>query len=522
MRNTILLIHFFLLSFSPLFAQQSSSPAPRKIQVALILDTGGSMDELLEYTKGTFWIMIDEILRQNDQYYAPELEFALYEYGSRHLERKKQFIRQVTPFTSDLDGVSSELFHLTVKSYKRGKSYCGAVLSAAVNELNWSPESRKMIIIAGNSYFRKGPTDYQRAIALAARKGITVNTIFAGDYRKGIQYLWQDAAFLGNGIYRNVELNIPLKQYYYPTFFDTEICFLNNQLNETYLPYGSQGFYYWNRCVEQDKFAGRYGEAYQSIRVLAKCRPGYRIPGWDLIDAIDAGQIRLEDIAEVDIPESLKNISREEQIAYLERMRKSREEIKSRILALQVEKEAEVRKQGRGIYGIIEPPFQVVVKEKMTQRIPTTPSVKISPQPQEIRQAETPVIRQTPPVLQQTREIANPAVEREAEARQQQQEQFRREQEAARERAAQIQREAEARQQQQEQFRREQEAARERAAQIQREAEVRQQQQEQFRREQEAARERAAQIHREVEVRQQMQQERPVQTQGNNTGIKKE
>ncbi|MEZ4773871.1 MAG: hypothetical protein R3D00_11870 [Bacteroidia bacterium] len=498
---------------SPIQTNQSG-----KVQIALILDTSWSMETVLEYTKGTFWIFVDEILRQNDQYYTPELEFALYEYGNPTLKRKTQFIRQVVPFTSDLDKISEELYYLSVNHSIRGKSFSGAALLRATDELNWSekPGDQKMMIIAGNENFRKGPVDYQRAIALARRKGIIVNTVFAGDYRKGIQLWWQDAAFLGNGMYRNVETSIPLEKYYYPTVFDAQICYFNTQLNYTYLPYGSQGNYSWNRCLEQDKFALRFGEAYESIRALAKCRPGYRVPGWDLIDAIDTRQIKLEEIAEADLPEVLKNISREEQLAYLERMRKSRDEIKLRILGLQVQKEAEIRKQGRGIYGITEIPFQAVVKNiRPAETFPGTKGKQFdSPSPREINRPEIPQQPIPPAIRQQEIREQSPQIQSETEVRLQVENQSREQeimqradlekrQQEARDRAAQIQREAEVRRQAEIQSD-EQQEARQRAEQAQREQEARQRT-EQAQREQEA-RQRTEQAQREQEARQRTEQ----------------
>ncbi|MEZ4829357.1 MAG: hypothetical protein R3C61_24175 [Bacteroidia bacterium] len=559
----------------------ASNDNPRKIQIALILDTGPGMSDMLEYAKGTFWILTDELLQQTDQYYTPEIEFALYEYGNRNLRKRDQFIRLIVPFTSDLDWISDELFRLNSSSGRRGVSYCGTAIQAATQQLHWSdsPEARKMIIIAGNEHFGKGPVDYRRAIAMAAHKDIAINTLFAGNYRRGIQLLWQDAAFLGNGLYRNIESSVSPEHYFSPGYFDVQISLYNTQLNQTYLPYGSRGNYYHNRCIELDRMASRFGDSYQRIRTLVKCRSGYRLPGWDLIDAIDTGKMKLEDIAEVDLPQEMRGIGREAQLALLERKRKEREEIKARVLALQAQREEDIKRQGGGIREVPGNPLPELVKPVFpaspiqntggdniniaprTQRQPDTkekPTIIREPEPvrevliprqeaeqdsyrqaEEARQrAEQESYRQAEEARQRTEqesyrqtEEARQRTEQESrrqaeEARQRAEQESRRQAEEARQRAEQESRRQaeEARQRAEQESRRQAEEARQRAEQESRRQaeEARQRAEQESRRQAEEARQRAEQESRRQaeEARQRAERERQMQIQRNNTGIR--
>ena len=87
---------------------------------------------------------------------------ALYEYGNDGLDQKADWIRQVQPFTRDLEQVSEELFRLTTHG---GSEYCGSVITRAVADLKWdaSPKVYKTIFIAGNEAFTQGPIDPKSA-----------------------------------------------------------------------------------------------------------------------------------------------------------------------------------------------------------------------------------------------------------------------------------------------------------------------------------------------------------------------
>ncbi len=127
-----------------------------KIQVALLLDLSGSMDGLIEQAKSRLWNIVNTMSTLKCKGETPTLEIALYEYGKSNLPAKNHFIRQVLPFTKDLDLVSEMLFSLRTNG---GEEYCGAVIESAVQELNWQAgiSDLKLIYIAGNEPFNQGP-----------------------------------------------------------------------------------------------------------------------------------------------------------------------------------------------------------------------------------------------------------------------------------------------------------------------------------------------------------------------------
>ena len=102
------------------------------IQMAILLDTSGSMSGLIQQAKIALWKIVNEFITARQDGQRPMLSVALYEYGNSRLEAEGGWIRQILPLTDDLDRVSQELFALTTNGgiYRRnigpsGRRMCG-------------------------------------------------------------------------------------------------------------------------------------------------------------------------------------------------------------------------------------------------------------------------------------------------------------------------------------------------------------------------------------------------------------
>ncbi|MCB0846158.1 MAG: hypothetical protein KDE26_23060, partial [Bacteroidetes bacterium] len=352
MRNHLLytwITGIFLLIASSGMSAPLPDDQPQKVQIALLLDTSGSMDDLLDHAKANFWFMVDEIMSNYDGYYMPEVEVALYEYGRNGLGRENAFIRMVTPLTYDLDWVSDELYRLEARNdlFREDFEYCGEAIMRAAQELDWSYSRNdlKMIFIAGNESFTQGRTSYTRAIDQAVDRGIIVNTIFAGDYSKGVYLKWEKAAHLGYGQYSNLDFNHSGDYYHYETYYDSDIIALNEYYNNTYIPYGADGYTYWDRSIRQDRYARNSGNVYICVRTIVKTRPWYNRYRWDLINALDHGWVRIEHIHDNDLPPYLRGLTLAEKRAIIEKKRRERENYRNQILTLSQSRREEVRKK---------------------------------------------------------------------------------------------------------------------------------------------------------------------------------
>lgn len=299
-----------------------------KIQIALILDVSGSMEGLLDQARSQLWYIVNGLMMDYEYGRGPVLEIALYELGNESLGPHSGYMRQVVPFTRNLDWLSEELFYLRIGGRYE---YYGESVMMAMDQLNWSrrPSDLKLMYIAGNEDFDQGRVDFRDAIRMAVRQDVIVNTIYCGTYQKGISFGWKRAADYGNGDYMNIDHNYHI--HYDPTPQDNYYYEMNTRLNATYIPYGSNGRKLQERQLEQDRNANRYGKVNQSQRTLTKASNSYRNEEWDLIDALDAGIISIENVSPNDLPSEMRNMSIPQRKNYVAQKKAERVRVQSEI-----------------------------------------------------------------------------------------------------------------------------------------------------------------------------------------------
>jgi len=318
------------------------------VQIAILLDTSGSMEGLIEQAKTQLWKIVNEMALAKKQGVGPKLEVALYEYGKSSIPESEGYLRMIVPLSEDLDRISEELFKLTTNG---GDEYCGRAIQAAVKGLTWTPSNKelKIIFIAGNEPFTQGGIDYRQSCKEAISQGIMVNTIFCGDYQTGIQTNWKDGADLADGNYMNIDQN--QKIVHIPAPQDTRIVELGQSLNKTYLAYGQAGEAKKERQAAQDQNALGSSPSVMVERAKAKSSAQYSNVGWDLVDAEKEGQVKLEDVKDEDLPAEMKKMSKPERRQYLDKMKKQREEIQKDIQKLTAERDKFVAQKKKELTG---------------------------------------------------------------------------------------------------------------------------------------------------------------------------
>ncbi|EMI17622.1 secreted protein containing von Willebrand factor, type A domain protein, partial [Rhodopirellula maiorica SM1] len=248
------------------------------VDVAILLDTSNSMDGLIGQAKSQLWNIVQEFAKAKKKGKTPLLRVAVFEYGNSGLPASEGYIRQVVQLTDDLDKVSEALFALSTNG---GDEYCGQIIKEAVKRLDWSsePNAYKAIFIAGNEPFTQGAVDYRSACKKAIGAGIVVNTIHCGDYQQGINGKWKDGADIAEGEYLNINQDERVVHIKAPQ--DKIIIKLNNELNQTYLWYGSKNkreAYAENQVVQDANASGIGG---LSSRAATKSSSLYRNVGRD-------------------------------------------------------------------------------------------------------------------------------------------------------------------------------------------------------------------------------------------------
>ena len=310
-----------------------STTAPR-IQLAILLDTSSSMDGLIDQTRNQLWQVVNEFSSATQNGVKPILEVALFEYGNDNNSESKGYIKRLNQFTRELDRVSEGLFSLTTNG---GEEFCGFAIKEAVNSLQWSKfdSDIKTIFIAGNEPFTQGPVNYQSALELAKKQGISVNTIHAGNHQEGIDSGWQSGAVLAGGSYMSIDANQQVVHIESPQ--DVHIALLNKKLNETYIPYGEKGVENKSRQVEQDKESSKISAGLMSKRAQSKSSSFYNNSKWDLVDALKEGEVAAEELEAMPVaalPEPMKSMTASERTEYVATKAEARKNINEEIVAL--------------------------------------------------------------------------------------------------------------------------------------------------------------------------------------------
>ncbi len=305
------------------------------VQMAILLDTSGSMSGLIDQARGELWAIVNEFIYARKEGAAPEVQVALFEYGKSTVPSEDGFVRLIMPFTTDLDKISEELFALRTNG---GEEYCGWVIKDAVDKLKWSEraEDLKVIFIAGNEPFTQGKIDYKKSCKAAIEKGIIVNTIHCGSESEGINGKWKDGAVLADGRFLNIDHNRAIVHIAAPQ--DEQITALNLRLNETYVAYGAKGFELSERQQEQDKNAAVLSAEAGVQRAVAKSSANYVNSGWDLVDAVKSKKIKIEELKEKELPENMRTMSKAERKEYVGQQSKRRAEIQEQIQKLNAER----------------------------------------------------------------------------------------------------------------------------------------------------------------------------------------
>lgn len=298
------------------------------IQVAILLDTSGSMDGLIEQAKSRLWNIVNTLTTLKYDGKAPKIEIALYEYGNDGIDNRN-WIRKVTPLTQDLDLISEKLFALRTNG---GTEYCGAVIKSATNELDWNgnDKSMKLIYIAGNEEFNQEGINYKEAISDAKKKNIFVNTIFCGNREEGIRTFWQDGANLGGGKFFNIDSN--QKVIFIETPYDIRISECNVKLNDTYIGYGSFGYEKKAMQVQQDVNAESVSASNKIERAVSKTKKSaYNNANWDIVDKAEADKNFVKTVNKKDLPKELQNKSTEELEKYVQQKSAERTQLQKEI-----------------------------------------------------------------------------------------------------------------------------------------------------------------------------------------------
>lgn len=348
--SLVLLYCLFLTSFGNGFSHPEAPETGKSqnhIKIALLLDTSGSMDGLLEQAKSQLWQIVNMLAQARKGNANAKVDISLYQYGNSGLSYTSGYISQIVPLTDDLDELSGQLFKLTTNG---GDEYCGHVIQRATTELNWNPkgEGLNLIYVVGNEPFNQGKVNYVQACKAAAEKGIIVNTVFCGEERYGVQGFWKEGALQTGGNFASLDMNQVTT--YTNSPYDAQIVSLNKALNDTYIPFGTSGKMKKQNQATQDFNSKSYGMANSVDRTISKSSRMYNNSNWDLVDASQKKGVDLSEIKTQDLPEEMQDMDQRARKAYVQQKSDDRQRIIAQIAELDAKRNQYIKQQSSSDY----------------------------------------------------------------------------------------------------------------------------------------------------------------------------
>lgn len=333
---------------SPAFGASDEPTAPQKppkIQLAICLDTSGSMEGLINSARQKIWTIVNDLDRATP---TPELRIALLSFGNDTHAPENGWVSIDVPFTEDLDIVSEKLFGLTTNG---GTELVGRVISQATQELAWdkSDDTLRLVFVAGNeSADQDTLVPFRKVCAAAAAQGILVNSIYcarAADDSE-IPSGWREVASNAGGHYASIDQEGTVV---IETPFDLELTQLSTALNVTYVPYGDKGVAGCGNQIAQDLNATGLNVAAAAGRCVAKAGSNYDCSSWDLVDALAKESVNLRELAADTLPAVMAAMTLDEKKQYIQAKSRTRKALQDQIAVLDTQRsryiQAELEKQ---------------------------------------------------------------------------------------------------------------------------------------------------------------------------------
>ncbi|NIA71933.1 VWA domain-containing protein [Pelagibius litoralis] len=312
------------------------------IDVAFVLDTTGSMTQLIQGAKVKIWSIAKEML---DAQVTPQLRIGLVGYR----DRGDNYVTRVFDLTEDIDQIYGELLKFEADGGGDRPESVNQALDDAVNIMSWGQTSSayKVVFLVGDSPPQMNYRDdvaYHATAKKAARKGIVINTILAGGARD-TGAVWREIATLAQGRYAEIPQSGNMQVIETP--YDQDIQSLNQRLTRTAIPYGN--------AAQQESIQRKLENSASAPSSVAADKSAYRrlksahdevVTGaGELINDLALGVVSLEELEAADLPKPLQAMGPEEREAVIAQKTAMREELRKKLDALLVQREAYLQEE---------------------------------------------------------------------------------------------------------------------------------------------------------------------------------
>ncbi|HST52280.1 MAG TPA: VWA domain-containing protein [Pyrinomonadaceae bacterium] len=326
----------------------------KTLEMVFVIDTTGSMGGLIEGAKQRVWGIINNVMQTKAH---PSVRVGLVAYR----DHGDQYVTQVLPLTNDLDKVYTTLMDYSADGGGDTPEDVRQALADGVHKVGWSKPSAstaQILFLVGDAPPHEdyaNEPDTLATTAEAVRAGMIVNTIECGSAADTRQ-VWQQIARRGEGQFFAIAQDGGVQTVTTP--YDTRLSELGGKLGSTYLAYGGgagpAGEVFRNEATAKQvsaetRVADAAPAAARAERAYNKALNKDAYVG-DLLQSIENGSVKLEDVKADDLPDDLKKLSPADRKQEIERRLEERKKIRDEIVSLSKQRDeyimAERKKQG--------------------------------------------------------------------------------------------------------------------------------------------------------------------------------
>jgi len=323
--------------------RQQQAQRPR-VEAVFVLDTTGSMGGLIEAAKENIWSIASSLAAAQP---APDLRIGLVAFR----DRGDAYVTRVIDLSADLDSMYAQLMDFRAEGGGDTPESVNKALLDAVQEISWSqdPQAFRTIFLIGDAPPHMYPDElhYPEILRRATAKGIRINAIQAGEYA-ATRPVWEEIAQLGQGAYFQVEQSG--NRVAVATPFDTRIAELSARLDATRLSFGD---------AERQREAAAKQSATEKLHAAASPEARAKRAAFnasasgrsnllgdsDLVAAVTAGTIALDEIAPEHLPAPMLALSPAEQAKFIEETATERDQLGAEIAQLAAQRQEHIRSE---------------------------------------------------------------------------------------------------------------------------------------------------------------------------------
>jgi Mg-chelatase subunit ChlD len=345
-------------------------PASSTLEMVFVLDTTGSMGGLLEGAKQRIWGIVNEVMQTESR---PAVRIGLVAYR----DRGDDYVTQVLPLTNDLDQVYSVLMGYQAQGGGDTPEDVRKALLEGVRRVSWSTKSdnvAQILFLVGDAppHDYNDSPDVRSTASEASQRGMIVNTIQCGSLA-GTREVWQAVARAGNGQYFSISQDGGVQTIATP--YDEQLGQLATKLGGTYVAYGglageagdvARGVRKRSVDAAETTLAAAPSEA-KAERALNKAVNAQAYIG-DLLQNIENGSLKIDDIKVDELPAELRNMSAEQRKMEIEKRLAERRELRAQIMTLSKQRVEFIEAQRKKL-GAKEGGFDSAVSSALKEQL---------------------------------------------------------------------------------------------------------------------------------------------------------